>query len=56
MKTAEITRPTSSDTIRMQTSVNIEGSQGNDRVGVTAWYNGVDYKIYDAIVRTFTRS
>jgi hypothetical protein len=53
VKTAEITRPTSSDTIRMQTSVNIEGSQGNDRVEVTAWYNGIAYKIRDEVVPAF---
>ncbi|MDD1660713.1 MAG: hypothetical protein LUQ62_05870 [Methanomicrobiales archaeon] len=55
VKTAEITRPSASDTIRMQTSVRVEGSRGSDRVEVTAWYSGVAYKIYDAVVPAITR-
>ncbi len=55
VKTAVITRPGPSDTIRMGTSVTIEGSRGSDRVEVTAWYSGVAYKIYDALVPPVTR-
>jgi hypothetical protein len=55
VKTGEINRPSPSDTIRMGTSVTIEGSRSNDRVEVTAWYSGVAYKIYDAIVPPLSR-
>jgi hypothetical protein len=56
VKTATITRPGPTDSIRMGTSVTLEGSQGSDRVEVTAWYNGVAYKIYDARVPPITRA
>ncbi|MDD1657084.1 MAG: hypothetical protein LUQ41_01300 [Methanomicrobiales archaeon] len=55
VETAQITRPSSSDTIRMGTSVTLQGSQGSDRVEVTAWYTGDAYKIYDALVPTTSR-
>jgi hypothetical protein len=55
VETAQITRP-SSGTIPMGASVTLPGSQGTDRVEVTAWYSGVPYKIYDALVPTTSRA
>ena len=55
VETAQITRP-SSGTIPMGSSVTLQGSQGSDRVEVTAYYTGVPYKVYDALVPATSRS
>ncbi|MDD1646680.1 MAG: hypothetical protein LUQ03_02245 [Methanomicrobiales archaeon] len=54
VETAQITRP-SSGTIPMGSSVTLAGTNGSDRVEVTAWYYGNPYKIYDALVPAASR-